>query len=49
VPKWERWKKGRKAQHIVVKRIAYYQRLKKREKPVQADRRKTGVNTGDFG
>jgi len=49
VPKWERAKEGRKTQYVVVVRIRDYQRLKKGAKPVRADRRKTGVNRGDFG
>jgi hypothetical protein len=38
-----------KAQDVVVHISRDYQWLKKSENPVREDRRKTGVNTGDFG
>ena len=49
VPKWERANRGRKAQDVVVECRSDYQRQKKVVSPGRTDRRKTGVNTGDFG
>jgi hypothetical protein len=49
VPKWETVKNGTKAQHIGVSTFASHQRLEKAALPGRMDRRKTGVNTGDFG
>jgi len=49
VPKWETGKAGRKAQYVVVVAGRDYKRLEKSSVPVRTDRRKTGVNRGDFG
>jgi hypothetical protein len=49
VPKWETENGARKAQYVVVVAAAGYKRLQKWVSPVRTDRRKTGVNTGDFG
>jgi hypothetical protein len=49
VPNWKRWNRGTKAQYVVVDGWENYQRMEKRERPGRADRRKTGVNTDDFG
>jgi hypothetical protein len=49
VPKWERAKRRRKVQDVVVECSLDYQRQKKVVSPGRTDRRKTGVNMGDFG
>jgi hypothetical protein len=49
VPKWETGFQATKAQYVVVMVTRDYQRLQKRANPVRTNRRKTGVNTGDFG
>jgi hypothetical protein len=49
VPKWERVNRGREAQDVVVECWLDYQRREKTVSPGRTDRRKTGVNTGDFG
>jgi len=40
---------GTKAQDVVVRGMMSYYWLQKKENTVPTDRRKTGVNTGDFG
>jgi hypothetical protein len=37
------------AQYVVVVSNSTYQRLKRSAEPGRTDRRKTGVNKGDFG
>jgi hypothetical protein len=49
VPNWKIGKKGTEAQYIVVSGGDYYQRLQNWSEAAQTNRRKTGVNTGDFG
>jgi hypothetical protein len=49
VPKRERAKERTKAQYVVVEGRQDHQWQKKWHSPVRQDRRKTGVNTDDFG
>lgn len=49
VPNRERSNSGTKAQYVVVGGREDYQRMEKSGGAGRADRRKTGVNRGDFG
>jgi hypothetical protein len=49
VPKWKAAVPETKARHIVAIHNAHYHKLMKSLSPVRLDRRKTGVNTADFG
>jgi hypothetical protein len=49
VPKWEIENFRTEAQYVVVLPCRSYQRLERSADPDRTDRRKTGVNKGDFG
>jgi hypothetical protein len=49
VPKWEIENFRTEAQYVVVLPRRSYHRLKRGADPDRTDRRKTGVNKGDFG
>jgi hypothetical protein len=49
VPKWKAVVPETKALYIVAACFGHYHALMKSLSPVRLDRRKTGVNTADFG